>query len=110
MNKYHPDLWKLLRVTGTDPHYRIFGIWYGTYARGESWRMNSGIVGVSETENEYIFKGYTGSEYTCKKSAYGSNTFGYSMMSVLIKDSAGTMEIVESMPEDIMNMDWIISK
>jgi hypothetical protein len=109
MNEYYPDLWKILKVTGTDPHYRIFGLWHGTYARSELWRMNSGIVGVSETNNEYIFKGYTGSEYTCKKSAYGSNTYGYSMIDVLIKDSGGTIEIVEDMP-DVMNMNWIIAK
>ena len=110
MNKYYPDLWKLIKVNGTDPHYRIFGVWYGTYSRGESWRMNSGIVGVEETETDYIFTGYTGSEYTCGKSRYGSNTYGYNMMHILIKDSDGTMEAIEDMPQDIMNIDWIISK
>ena len=111
MSAYYPDLWKIIKVSGTDPHYRIFGVWHGTYVRGESWRMNSGVVGVSETDDdEYIFEGYTGSTYTCKKSRYGSNTFGYGIMNRMVRESNGTMEILEDMPEDIMNIDWIISK
>jgi hypothetical protein len=110
MNDYYPDLWTIIKVSGTDPHYRIFGIWYGSYARGELWRMNSGIVNVSETDDAYIFEGYTGSTYTCKKPRYGSNTFGYSIMNRMVRESDGTMEILEDMPEDIMNIDWIISK
>ncbi len=41
------------------------------YLDGESWKLNSGIKRVEETDDKYIFHGVSGSEYHCKKTYYG---------------------------------------
>jgi V8-like Glu-specific endopeptidase len=105
MSEYFPDKWKIVKITSKDSHYRVFGCWYGGFAGSDSWRMNSGIVSVTEVDNTYIFKGDSGSEYYCKKNAYGASGYGASIISKYINDSDGKFESLDEMP-DIMNMNW----
>ena len=69
-NIYRPDNWVVLKFKGDDPHYRVLAGWSGGYTTGDSWRMNSGITGVNETEEYYYFSGSSGSEYRCSKGSY----------------------------------------
>ena len=104
---YRPDNWVVLKFNGDDPHYRVLAGWSGGYTTGDSWRMNSGITEVEETEEYYCFKGSSGSTYRCDKDSY-----------MLRMNTAPTWESlkhawrdkVQMMPEDTdwMNMDWII--
>lgn len=105
MNVYIPDRWMLIKITGTDPHYRVFGSWFGGYLGSDSWRMNSGINDVIEEEDFYIFKGYSGSEYRCYKQAYGAHSYGYGIADDYAKNSGGKMEVLSDMP-DVMNLNW----
>jgi hypothetical protein len=111
MSNYTPDTWTIVKITGATPHYRVFGSWRGGYLDGDSWRMNSGIVSVSEDEHGYfIFKGETGSEYRCHKESYGiRSTHNSAVLESYVQKSSGFMENIEELP-DVMNMDWIISK
>lgn len=109
MNTYTPDSWMIIKITGTDPHYRVFGSWFGGYLGSNSWRMNSGITGVREEDEYYVFEGYSGSEYCCHKDAYGSHSYGYGVASNYAKNSGGKMEILDEMP-DVMNMSWTPEK
>ncbi len=77
MSYYQPDRWMLIKITGNDPHYRVFGSWYGGYGGGDSWRMNSGITQLIEEDDHYLFIGSSGSTYACHKDAYGANMYGY---------------------------------
>jgi hypothetical protein len=76
MSYYTPDKWMLVKITGDDPHYRVFGSWYGGYNGADSWRMNSGISKVIEEDDHYLFIGSSGSTYACHKDAYGANMYG----------------------------------
>ena len=105
---YTPDRWMIIKITGTDPHYRVFGSWYGGYGGSDSWRMNSGIVSVEEDGGYFIFKGSSGSEYHCHKETYGSHSYGYGVALGYAKNSGGKLEILDEMP-DILNIDWNIS-
>jgi hypothetical protein len=67
---YTTDNWVILKIKGDDPHYRVLAGWSGGYTTGDSWRMNSGITKVEETENSYLFYGSSGSCYKCRKSSY----------------------------------------
>lgn len=69
---YYPDGWCIVRIEGSDPHYRVFASWSGSYLEGESWKFNSGIVEcIYHPENdEYCFIGQSGSRYICKKIDY----------------------------------------
>lgn len=94
MSEYQPDRWVVIHIKPTEEctrkaeeHYRVFGMWYGGYAHGDSWRMNSGIVRVEEDELFYYFHGETGSVYTCRKSGYGFTPYGYNVFSDIIKRS-----------------------
>jgi len=73
-----PNRWVVIKVSqeGVDDIYKVFATWMGGYLGGDAWRMNSGIAGVEEDDNHYIFNGYSGSQYKCQKGAYGMS--GYS--------------------------------
>ena len=107
MSEYFPDKWKIVKITGKDPHYRVFGSWYGGFTGGDSWRMNSGIVSVEEGDSIYIFKGDSGSEYYCRKGSYGASAYGASIISKYVEMSEGHFEPLDEMP-DVMNMNWQI--
>lgn len=105
MNEYNPDKWLLIKIGGTDPHYRVFGSWSGGYLDGDSWRMNSGITRVEEDGDYYKFFGSSGSCYRCHKEMYGATAYGWSVATGYVDDDRLT--IMEE-PDDVMNMDWII--
>jgi hypothetical protein len=109
MSEYFPDKWKIVKITGKNPHYRVFGSWYGGFAGSDSWRMNSGIASVTEVDNTYIFKGDSGSEYYCGKNNYGASSYGESIISRYVKDSEGKFEALHEMP-DVMDMNWQLTK
>ena len=66
-----PERWVILKINGPEPYFRVFAGWRGGYTSGDSWRMNSGIVGVEEDEEYYYFEGHSGSWYKCHKNGYG---------------------------------------
>tara|TARA_R110000796_G_scaffold22986_8_gene66150 strand:+ start:1451 stop:1738 length:288 start_codon:yes stop_codon:yes gene_type:complete len=94
-------------MKGDEPHYRLLVGSSGGYLDGDSWRVNSGITEVNETDNYYYFKGSSGSEYRCSKESYTlrmNNAHIWERLQTLHGDK------VEMIPEDTdwMNMDWII--
>jgi len=107
MSYYTSDNWVIIKFKGDDPHYRVLAGWSGGYINGDSWRMNSGIVEVNETDDYYYFKGSSGSEYKCNKESYRlkmNNARIWSQLQELHGDA------VELMPEDTdwLKVDWII--
>lgn len=113
MSTYIPDGWVVIKLTGTDPHYRVFGSWRGNFTDPEKWRLNSGIVkcsygpwdGLSET---YKFDGFSGSIYYCNKSSYGMiGAYNLSVLGELVKKSNNLMEVLDDR-DDWTTMDWII--
>ena len=107
MREYRPDNWVVIKFKGDDPHYRVLAGWSGGYLDGDTWRMNSGIVKAEELELAFMFKGSSGSVYTCRKTAYclrKNNAYVWAQLQQLHGDK------VELMPEDTdwTKMDWII--
>lgn len=105
---YNPDNWVIIKVKGDDPHYKVLGGWSGGYTTGNSWRMNSGIVEVSEASDAFYFKGSSGSVYKCGKQSYGlrmNNMHIWNQLKELHKDK------VELLEEDVewAKIDWIIT-
>jgi hypothetical protein len=67
---YTPDNWLLIKVDNPkDPHYRILGGWSGGYAKGDTWRLNSGVASHEEDKDYYYFHGSSGSTYKCNKAS-----------------------------------------
>lgn len=102
MTKYAPDNWVVLKISPKNkaPHYRVLGGWSGGYLYGDSWRMNSGIVSVEETEDEWVFFGASGSQYVCWKSAY---TVRMNIAGVIRTYEELYPGLIEVMPDDT---DW----
>jgi hypothetical protein len=97
-----PDKWMLVRVLGTDPHWRIFATWSGVYTHGDSWKLNSGVESVEVKDEYYDFVGYSGSVYRCSKAAYGVTTYGMGVLADLVYKSDGTVEALWEEPKDIL--------
>jgi len=108
---YNPDGWAIIKIKGDDPHYRVFGSFAGGYINGDSWKMNSGIVSVTEDDNFYYFDGHSGSIYQCHKKTYGRLTaYNYGVIKSLCERSNNIVEYISTMPTDIMTMNYIIKK
>jgi hypothetical protein len=107
MRNYFPDNWVVIKLNGDDPHHRVLAGWSGGYTTGDSWRMNSGIVRVTEDEHCFNFYGSTGSCYQCRKTAYCLRKSNAHIWLQLQEQHGDKVEI---MPEDTdwINMDWII--
>ena len=104
---YFPDNWVIIKLKGDVPHYRVLAGWSGGYTTGDSWRMNSGIVRVEQTEFLYMFYGSSGSVYECVKNSYClrmNNAYIWNELQERYGDK------VEMMPEDTdwFAVDWII--
>lgn len=102
MSTHRPDKWVLVKVNGDDPHYRVFGVWFGGLLYGDSWRLNSGVTRAEEKDGYYHFYGSSGSEYICNKETEGNTSLSINILSGLPNS-----EVVET-PEDVENFDWII--
>ena len=99
MSDYAPDRWLVVKITGQDypPVHKVFACWYGGYLDGDSWKLNSGITKVTETNDYFFFDGSSGSTYACRKGSYGANGYGSSILSGLIQKlekNGGKMEIL----------------
>lgn len=104
---YTPDNWVVIKISEPDPHYRVLAGWSGGYTTSDSWRLNSGIVRVTEMDNHLNFYGSTNSCYRVHKESYGLRMNNGHIWNKL-KEMHG--DAVEMMPEDTdwLNVDWII--
>jgi hypothetical protein len=83
-----PDRWCIINIIkdGDEPINKVFASWYGGYLGGDYWRINSGIVNVTEDDTQYFFHGESGSIYQCNKETYGTTSYGQSVLNGFIKN------------------------
>ena len=106
MNEYRPDKWVVVKITGSNlpTVHKVFASWYGGYAGSDSWKLNSGIVNVTQDSTHYYFEGSSGSVYECNKHSYGTNMYGTGILQNMIdkvEKNGGTIEVL---PE---NTNWM---
>lgn len=89
MSTYIPDKWVVVKIEGEDVPltYKVFACWYGDFLKGDSWKMNSGIVKVTKEEDYYLFEGYSGSVYKCYEESYGIHLYGHGVLEEIIEKS-----------------------
>lgn len=65
MSEYQPDCWVILRFTSEKFGVvdKILAGWYGGYASGSSWKLNSGISKVVDCGSFYEVVGPSGGVY-----------------------------------------------
>jgi hypothetical protein len=103
MSTYYPDLWVIIKLSGKGIDgtlYKVFGCWYGGYMGSDSWKVNSGITKVSQSEKEYTFSGVSGSKYVCTKGSYGTSGYGGGVLNGMIEASKGIGVTIEILPKD----------
>jgi len=108
---YQPDKFIVLKLIFDEGQvqYRVLGSWVGGYLNGDSWRLNSGITGVSARGPLLQFRGSSGSVYEVHKDTYGVTSYTASVLGKWEAD--GTLEVgpkVEVLPHntDWVNFDW----
>ena len=77
-SQYFPDKWVVVKITifsTNETFYRVLASWYGGFAAGDSWKMNSGITKAQLIENCWHFTGLSSSVYNCHKDSYGMSGF-----------------------------------
>lgn len=105
---YTPDEWVLVKISGPDPHYRVFGSWRGGYLSGDSWRMNSGVTSVEKKGDYYLFHGKSGSVYKCHRKFYGvSSPYNESVLGSYKRKLKDKFKFFKKMPK-IIGRDWLI--
>ena len=97
-----PDYWVILKFTVEDKiYYKVFASFVGGYLDGDRWRMNSGIVSVTESDDSYLFAGASGSVYSCRKSKYRTTAYAQQILEGFMSQAYDVKEIlIEIMPED----------
>lgn len=102
MSHYTPDRWIVVKLTAEGRHhYRVFATWYGGFAGSDSWRLNSGITGVTIEDGVLHFSGSTGSIYRCHPGRWGLSGYGSGVLSRLIAGAPNTE--IQQLSEDT---DW----
>jgi hypothetical protein len=84
--KYTPQRWVLLKLTNKETgevHQRVFAGWFGGFAHGDSWRLNSGVVDTHEYDKYFVFTSASGKEYICYKNSQGTEAMSMYMLNVL---------------------------
>lgn len=78
MSSYSPDRWVILEMTSKrlGTIRKVFGGWYGGFAQGDSWKLNSGIVNTRiYVSGHYEFDGESGSTYYCHVNNHGMSGY-----------------------------------
>jgi hypothetical protein len=102
MSEYFPDRWIVIDIDNGSS-FKVFGTWAGSYLSSDSWRLNSFVVRVEETEDHFIFVGNSGSRYYCAKERYGvAGAYNYGILDQLLYPVSDVP--VKVMPEDT---DWL---
>lgn len=110
MSNYNPDKWVMLKFNSNgEDVYKILASWYGGFARGDTWQLNSGIVRIEEDGQCYLFYGASGSVYRCHKSTYGMSSYTMGILSKFQEDVKKLDNVtLELMPEEtnFMEIDY----
>ena len=91
MSTYVPDTWVVIRFDrpGEEPLHKVFAGWYGGFAQGDSWKLNSGITKVTQDADEwYDFEGYSGSVYRCHPNNYRMSGYQTGIYSNWVKEAS----------------------
>ena len=76
MSQYRPDRWIVLEFTYKETVVqKVFAGWYGGFADGDSWKLNSGITVIRLDDGLYEFDGYSGSTYICHENCHGMSGY-----------------------------------
>lgn len=110
MSEYTPDCWVMVKIVGQGMTvYKILASWYGGFAKGDSWKLNSGITKIEEDGQCYLFHGSSGSVYRCHKDLYRMSGYTSGVFASFQKQAQDRGDMTfDKMPEDtnFMEIDY----
>lgn len=102
---YRPDAWVVVKITNKEEVlHKVVAGWSGSYLYGNSWKINSGIKGVTYEDGCYRFFGFSGSIYECRENGYGlrvCNAIGYEQLERACEKYGSEVEILDE------ETDWL---
>jgi hypothetical protein len=97
MSEYYPDKYVMVRITDVEDgevHYRVMGTWYGGFASGDYYRLNSGVEKYERTDNGKIrFYGGSGSVYEVDEKMYGMSLYAGGWLEQVKENSKDDVDI-----------------
>ena len=104
MSTYNPDKWVMVKFNVRGKViYKILASWYGGFARGDSWKLNSGVTKIEEDGQLYRFHGSSGSVYQCHKATYGMSAYTMGILSNFQKQVDETEGVTLELLPDTTN-------
>jgi hypothetical protein len=95
MSTYTPDAWVILEINSARHGviHKVLAGWYGGFTGANSWKISSGIEGLSEDKNgAYVMPQFSGSTYVCHQ--------GVERMSSLMADIYSNFAALAAKPEN----------
>lgn len=85
MSNTCPDKWVILEFTSEKygNFRKILSSWFGGYLNGDSWKLSSSIVRITEKDTYYEIV-TENSVYLCYKDLYGMSTYTYGVYNNLL--------------------------
>ena len=104
MSTYNPDKWVMVKFNVRGKViYKILASWYGGFARGDSWKLNSGVTKIEEDGQLYRFHGSSGSVYQCHKATYGMSAYTMGVLASFQKQVDETEDVTLELLTDTTN-------
>ena len=104
MSTYNPDKWVMVKFNNKgNIVYKILASWYGGFARGDSWKLNSGVTKIEEDGQLYRFHGSSGSVYQCHKATYGMSAYTMGVLASFQKQVDETEDVTLELLPDTTN-------
>ena len=102
MSEYNPDAWVMLKITTSKYSvYKVLAGWYGGFANGDRWKLNSGCTSVEKDGEFLVFSGWSGSTYRVHPNTYRLTGLTTQVLSNFQKEIEGTADAsIEVMPEE----------
>lgn len=100
MSNTCPDKWVILEFL-SEKHgtfKKILSSWFGGYLAGDSWKLSSPIISITEKDTFYEIVTES-SVYVCYKNLYGMNTYTYGVYNNIL-DAAKTKNIQISLIDE----------
>lgn len=98
VREYNPDGWVILYIAdGVEDNYchRIFASWYGGYLNGDSWKMSSGIVKITDKGDYWSIDNHSGSVYNCHKNNTRLSSYGQGVLNSYLKQAEELNMVLE---------------
>lgn len=105
--EYAPDCWVILKINNENGIlHKVLAGWVGSYVGSDSWQLNSGITKIEYKGDFYLFHGYSGSVYKCRKTGYRLTGLTASILAGWKKEYPNKFELLDEGSIDVLRQQY----